>query len=89
MAAEQLIDRKNDSTRPSPVIKATRIRISDIARLSRILELETLAERIQRALPSLSIDQIEAALAYWRDHPSEVEQEIERDETLYKEHAAR
>jgi uncharacterized protein (DUF433 family) len=63
-----------------PVIKGTRIRVSDIAQEYQALEQETPAERIQRCFPHLDLEQIEAAIEYWRDHPEEIDADIENDE---------
>jgi uncharacterized protein (DUF433 family) len=68
-----------------PVIKGTRTRVSAIAQLYEQMERESPAQRIQRALPYLEIEQIEAAIEYWRGHPEEIEADIERDNAAYQE----
>jgi uncharacterized protein (DUF433 family) len=68
-----------------PVIKGTRTRVSAIAQLYEQLERESPAQRIQRALPYLEIDQIEEAIEYWRSHPEEIAEDIERDNAAYEE----
>ena len=72
-----------------PVIKGTRTRVSAIAQLYEQLEQESPAERIQRALPYLEIEQIEAAIEYWRSHPEEIATDIERDNAAYEELTSR
>jgi uncharacterized protein (DUF433 family) len=67
-----------------PVIKGTRTRVSAIAQLYEQLERETPAQRIQRALPHLSIPEIEAALEYWRTYPEEIAADIEADEAAHR-----
>jgi len=66
-----------------PVVKGTRTRVSAIAQLHEQLQHETPAERIQYALPHLSIEEIEAALEYWRMHPEEIAEDIARDEAAF------
>ena len=68
-----------------PVIKGTRIRVSDIAQEYQLLEQETLAERIQHSFPHLDIEQIEAAIEYWRGHPEEIAADIENDQAAYRD----
>ena len=68
-----------------PVIKGTRTRVSAIAQLYALMERESPAERIQRALPYLETEQIEAAIEYWRSHPDEIAADIARDEAAYEE----
>ena len=70
---------------PMPRIKGTRIRVSDIAYHYMQLAQETPAERIQYADPHLSIEEIEAAIAYWQEHPAEIAEEMASDEALYEE----
>ena len=68
-----------------PYIKGSRIRVSDIARQYELLHQETPAERIQHAFPHLEIEQIEAAIDYWRTHPEEIAADIENDEAAFRE----
>jgi uncharacterized protein (DUF433 family) len=72
-----------------PMIKGTRTRVSAVAQLYELLQRETPAERIRRALPYLEIEQIEAAIEYWRNHPEEIEADIERDNAAYEELTSR
>jgi uncharacterized protein (DUF433 family) len=65
-----------------PRIKGSRIRVSDIAFHYMQLEHETPAQRIQSVYPFLSIEEIEAAIEYWRDHPGEIAEEMASDEAL-------
>jgi len=41
---------------------------------------ELVAERIQQGLPHLTVEQIQAALDYWREHPEEIANEIAEDD---------
>ena len=68
----------------SAYIAGTRVRVSDIARLYALLKEESMIERIQRSLPSLTVPEIEVALEYWRVHKSEVESEIAEEEALFE-----
>ena len=65
-------------------ISGTRVRISDVARLYRLMEEEVIVERMRRSLPSLSPSQLTSALAYWRAHEEEIEEEIQEEERLLK-----
>lgn len=60
----------------SPVIKGTRISVSNIAGYY-LMGLG--AEEIRRELPHLSLAQIFDALAYYFDHKKAIDREIERD----------
>ena len=66
----------------SAFIAGTRVRVSDIARLHDVLQTEMIAERIQAALPHLTLPQITAALGYWRANKARIVQEIEEEEKL-------
>jgi uncharacterized protein (DUF433 family) len=89
MSAPDLIEHRSSAGRSSPVIKGTRVRVAEIAQLYRLLSEEVVAERIQKALPHLTMEQIQAALAYWRNHPDEVQSEIETDEAFLSDLAGR
>jgi uncharacterized protein (DUF433 family) len=69
----------------SAFIAGTRIRVSDIARLYSLMESEILTERIPQALPSLSPEQVKAAITYWRSNPQEIDQEIEEEDAILRE----
>jgi uncharacterized protein (DUF433 family) len=62
MPEHMLIEHKAGPGGKTPVIKGTRVRVSDIARLYEILQDEVVVERIQRSLPHLTPSQIHAAL---------------------------
>jgi uncharacterized protein (DUF433 family) len=64
-------------------ISGTRVRISDVARLYRIMQEEVIIERMRRSLPSLTSEQLTSALAYWRAHEAEIEQEIQEEDRLF------
>jgi uncharacterized protein (DUF433 family) len=53
-----------------------------------MLRTELIVERINKALPDLTPEQINAALEYWKSHPQEIEAEIEEEEALYRKIAA-
>jgi len=68
-----------------PRIKDTRIRVSDIAFHYMEFQQATAAEWIQRVYPQLSIEEIEAAITYWQEHPDEIAAEMASDEALLDE----
>jgi uncharacterized protein (DUF433 family) len=70
---------------PMPRIKGTRIRVSDIVLHYREFEQATPAEWIQRVYPQLSVEEIDAAIAYWQEHPDEIAEEMASDEALFEE----
>ena len=82
------IVRRSGAGGTSAYIRGTRVRVSDIASLVLILRDETMEERINRALPHLTPEQIDAALAYWNSHSDEIEAQIEEEEALFREIAA-
>ena len=43
---------------------------------------DVVAGRIQRSLPSLTTEQIHAALEYWRSHRKEIESLIEEEQAI-------
>jgi uncharacterized protein (DUF433 family) len=79
------IERRVGPGGESAFIAGTRIPVSDIARLYRLMESEIVTERIPRALPSLSPEQVKVAMTYWRSNPEEIEQEIEEEEAILRE----
>jgi uncharacterized protein (DUF433 family) len=61
----------------APVLKGTRTPVRSVV----VLCLHTYpndVDEVRRALPHLSPTQIEAALAYYQDHASEIDADIER-----------
>ena len=65
-------------------VSGTRVRVSDVARLYRLMQEEVIVERMRRSLPSLTPAQLTSALAYWRAHEKEIEEEIQEEERLLK-----
>ena len=64
-----------------PIVAGTRTPVRTIVLLAhRTYQDEP--ERVAWSLPHLTERQIEAALAYYRDHPSTVDEDIERQEKL-------
>ena len=62
----------------APVTRGTRTPVRTVA----VLQRETYPDRpeeVAAALPHLTPRQIEAALAYYRDHAGEIDADIERD----------
>jgi uncharacterized protein (DUF433 family) len=83
--AKKTIDVRSGPDGKSAYITGTRVRVLDIAELHDLLSKESIDERIQRALPHLTLEQIQAALAYWREHREEITAEIaKRDLILEK-----
>ena len=66
----------------SPYVGNSRVRVSDIARLYRLIESETIVERINYSLPHLTPAEIQDALDYWNTHPNEIENEIDEEERI-------
>ena len=60
-----------------PIIRGTRITVRDIVECQQIYQSK---ERILLALPHLTLEDIEAALAYYRQHRQEIEQYIQEEE---------
>jgi uncharacterized protein (DUF433 family) len=72
----------------SAYIKGTRTRVSDILRMFDVMRDEVIIERICRALPHLTPDQVRAALEYGRGNQA-VEDEIREEESLLREQPAK
>ncbi len=81
MSLPKYIGRKNEGSHPY-IIEGTRVRVNDIARLYELCLQELVIERIGKALPHLSEEQIEAAVRFWREHPDEIAQEIRDEEAI-------
>jgi uncharacterized protein (DUF433 family) len=73
----------------TPVIKGTRVRVSDIAVLYGMMRDEVVVERIQKSLPHLTAEQIQAAIDYWRENEAEVLDEIAQERTILAAFPAR
>ena len=76
---EALLEKNAKICGGKPIIRGTRITVSQIAELHDFLGWDT--ERILDAYPHLSAEQIEVALNYYRSHPKEIDDYI----TLEKE----
>jgi len=75
-----LIVKRKDICGGRPTIAGTRIKVSQI-----VLEYEHLGwtpDEIARAHPHLTLSQIHAALAYYYDHPEEINEEMKESEEL-------
>src|SRR6266699_3716422 len=73
------IEIRKTTTSQSAFVGRSRIRVSDIAQRYELIQQQSIAELIQDTLPSLSVEQINAALEYWRTHEKEIQAEIEAD----------
>jgi uncharacterized protein (DUF433 family) len=80
--SKKYIETRMATAGPSVFIKDSRIRVADIARLYRMIESQSIVERIQESLPSLTLEQIEAAVEYWRTHEEEIESFIEEEDAI-------
>jgi len=81
----KVIQRREGASGPSTYVGDSRVRVADIALMYEALQLELVAERIREAVPHLTEPEIIAAIRYWREHPEEIAQEIERDEDALKD----
>jgi len=66
----------------SAFVGKSRIRVADIAQMYPIILDELIVERMQRAYPSLTVDQIYAALEYWRVHKKEIDSLIQEEQAI-------
>jgi len=71
----------------SAFVGKSRIRVADIAQMYPIMLDELIVERMQRAYPSLTTDQIYAALGYWRAHEEEIDSLIAEEEAILEKHS--
>lgn len=71
--------RKSGAGFDTAYVGKSRVRVSDIARMYALAQDELIVERIHEWVPTLSKEQIHAALEYWREHPAEVQAVIDRD----------
>lgn len=74
--------RSGASGEKTAFISGTRVRVSDIARLYTIMRETIIIERMLQALPSLSEEQVAAALAFWRENEKEIENEINQENEI-------
>jgi uncharacterized protein (DUF433 family) len=66
----------------SAYVEGTRTRVSDIARLYKMMREEVIIERMIRSMPHLTPSQIAAALEYWRANADEIDDEIAEEDLL-------
>jgi uncharacterized protein (DUF433 family) len=80
MSAEHIEHRKGAAGIAMAYVGRSRVRVSDIARQYEVLLDELMTKNIQEGYPHLTDDEILAAIRYWRAHPDEIAEEIERDQ---------
>lgn len=68
----------------SPRIDGHRIRVSDIVRYRD--ELGYSPRRIVKALPTINEDQVRVALKFYEENKAEIDEYIEREDQLFREH---
>jgi uncharacterized protein (DUF433 family) len=66
----------------SAYVGKSRIRVADVAQMYPIILDELIVQRMQRAYPSLTADQIQAALDYWRTHKDEIDSLIAEEQAI-------
>jgi len=76
------IEHRRGAGGESAYVGASRVRVSDIARQYSVALDELVIERIQRAIPHLTPEQIYEAIKYWRNNRKEIEAEIEHENAL-------
>lgn len=76
----KLIEVRESAGGKSTFIRGTRVRVSDIARMSSLGETDN---QIQAALPHLSMRQVLAALSYWQSHNKSIQTEIDEEDALF------
>ena len=79
--SKDLIEIREKPSGAKPYIAGTRIRVSDIAGQYSLAEeagVEPVAY-IAAAYPHLNLEEIKAAISYWRSHKSEIDAEIAAD----------
>lgn len=81
-----LISRYDNVVGGEPVIAGTRITVRAIVEYDRLY---SDSERTLRALPHLSIEQIQDALRYYHDHPIEIERLMAENERVYEAGASK
>lgn len=64
----------------APIIRGTRTPVRTVVVLCRVTYPDR-PEEVRAALPHLTSQQIEAAMAYYQDHAAEIEAEIARQRT--------
>ena len=67
----------------------SRIRVADVVRVHRMVqEQEPGVESIESVFPHVPADQIQAALAYWKNHPREIEELIAEEDAIITQMSA-
>jgi uncharacterized protein (DUF433 family) len=84
MSSEHIEHRKGAAGIAMAYVGRSRVRVSDIARQYEVLLDELMTKNIQESYPHLTEEEIFAAIRYWRDHPDEISEEIERDEEIIR-----
>ena len=77
---DKLIEAKESIGGRSTFIKGTRVRVSDVARMS---SLGQTPEEIEAALPHLTMQQVLAAIGYWKSHHKVIRIEIDEEDALF------
>jgi uncharacterized protein (DUF433 family) len=80
--SKKYIETRMATAGPAVFVTGSRIRVADIARLYRMLESQPIAERIHESLPTLTPEEIEAAIEYWHAHEEEIESFIEEEDAI-------
>ena len=80
----QTIEIRSGRGGKSAYIKGTRTRVSDILRLFDVMQDELVIERICRALPHLTPEQVREALEYGRNAPQVKDEILEEQALLQK-----
>jgi uncharacterized protein (DUF433 family) len=60
----------------------SRIRVADIARQYVLAQEELITERLHEWLPTLTLEQIRAAIDYWREHKDEIETYMAEEDAI-------
>jgi uncharacterized protein (DUF433 family) len=79
-AKNKSIEIRQGAAGPHAYVGKSRIRVVDVAVYYGIMLDELVIERLQRAYPHLTVEQIRDAIDYWRSNKDEIEREIEADE---------
>jgi uncharacterized protein (DUF433 family) len=64
---------------PMAYVGKSRVRVSTIAATYQSLIDELMVDKIQEGYPTLSKEEIWAAIEYWREHPDEIAEELAED----------
>jgi uncharacterized protein (DUF433 family) len=83
MGENEEIEIREGAGGKSAYVGASRVRVSDIARMYQVALDELVVERIQKGLPHLTVRQVVVAIKYWRAHKKEIEDEIAEEEAIF------